>query len=410
MSRPSVEQVSCAQPSITAGHRTVCRIQLDRPAESESAQVFITSSSANLKAPSAVAARAGVDHLAFEISADAAASFETANLEVRIGSEAAHASIAIEPAGIPELRVPAELAGTPGVPIHFTVTAAGGADMSIRLAATGLPRGAVFDTDTGIFDWTPAKADLGAYGVSFTASNSSGAVASKAVSLLVGSGVPVVSTLAGCSPGAVAEVRGNWLFNGAIPMADPSGSGDELGGTRVSVNGEYAPVLYASADRVGILCPAVAAGTSLSVAVETAAGRSNPVAASMQANTPRLLTVADSESVQALAVRSGTSELAAIPNDKLNGKPALAGDTLTFQATGLPCSMDSVYSADMQIGLDVMPVTLLAPEPGHAGVCRVEVVVPPSAVGDAVPVSLSVRGGDGARITSNRALISVDVR
>lgn len=361
----------------------------------------------------------GLNHLEFEIAADPAAAFETADLEARIGSESAHTSIAIEPAGKPELRAPTELAGTPGVPIHFTVSAADGTGLGVSLAAAGLPRGAVFDAETGALDWTPTDGDLGSYGLTFTATDTLGAAASKAVKLLVGSGLPVVTAFAkgteagapaGCSPGAVAAIRGNWLFGGAVPLADPSGSNTELGGTRVLVNGEYAPVLYASADRVDVLCPANAAGSSLRIAVETAAGRSNALASSMQASTPQLFTVADSENGQALAVRSGTSDLAAIPNEKLSGKPALAGDTLAFQATGIACSMDSVYSLSVEMGLDVIPITSLESVSGHAGVCQVEVVVPPSAAGDAVPVSLRVLGAGGAKTTSNQSIISVAVR
>ena len=350
-----------------------------------------------------------MSHMEFEIAADPAASFETADLEVRIGSESAHTSIAIEPAGTPELRAPARLAGIPGVPVHFTVSAADGTGSGVSLSTTGLPRGAVFDRETGTFDWTPGNDDLGSYDVVFTATNSLGAATSKQVNLLVGAGLPIVNTVSACSPGAVAAIRGNWLFAGAVPLADPSGNSNELGGTRVSVNGDYAPILYASADRIDLLCPDGTPGSSLSIAVETAAGRSQVRESSMQSFTPALLTAAAGIG-QALAVRSGTSELAAIPNERTSGNPVLAGDTLAFQATGIPCSMDSLYSMSMQMGLDVLPIGSLTPVSGHAGVCQVEVVVPPSAAGGSVPVVLRVPGGDGVQVVSNQATIGVAVR
>jgi len=320
---------------------------------------------------------------------------------------------------LPDLTVPAEVVGTPRTLVRFGVDARDGLGMGVSLAASRLPRGAVFAPADGVFEWTPSDDDLGEYSLTFTAANTLGAVTTKTVSLTIDSGLPRLAKLengvasnapAGCSPGSVATLRGHSLFAGAIPVSDRSGVSTELAGTRVSVNGDYAAVLYASSDRVDLLCPAADAGSTLTIAVETAAGRSNELIVAMQPSTPGLLTTEDSGTGQAVAVRSGSLEIATVPSDRLNGEPALAGDTLVFDATGFDCSSESVWGLSMHVGLDLMPVTSVRSAPGNAGICEVQVSVPASALGDAVPVTLQVIGKDGLKRVSNQGSISVASR
>jgi uncharacterized protein (TIGR03437 family) len=395
--------ISCDQVSLVGGGNDKCQITLDPPSTSDSTEVQVTSSNAKLKVPAIVGARVGQGRLEFEVAADAKASVETAVLEARIGSTAAQASIAMEPASAPQITAPVEVSGKPGSPVQFAVTASEG-----DMVASGLPRGATFAA--GAFEWTPAENDLGVYQIQFAATASSGTV-TKTLTLTVDSGSPVIARLengagksatSGCSSGSVATLRGRWLTEGALPVSDWAGASTELGGTRVAVNGEYVAVLYASADRVDLQCPSAAAGTQLSIAVETASGRSNEIGSIVEANAPGLYTVDGSGEAQALAVRSGSSDLAAIPNDRTSGKPAMAGDSITFAATGIDCTAGSETGLTVQIGMDVVAVKAVAPLTGHAGLCAVEMVVPPSAIGDAVPVRLHVPGAD-----SNPVSISV---
>lgn len=60
---------------------------------------------------------------------------------------------------------------TAGNRLQFTVTASDPDGDDLILGAAGLPDGAVFDSSTGKFDWTPAASQVGVYTVTFTASD-----------------------------------------------------------------------------------------------------------------------------------------------------------------------------------------------------------------------------------------------
>jgi uncharacterized protein (TIGR03437 family) len=411
--------LSCDRPFLAGGRQTTCELRLNAPGASESTEVAISSSTSALRVPTTIAARAEQSRIRFEIGADPAASSETAILQARLGSTTIQSSIALEPSDTPDLVVPNEPLATPQSPIRFTVTASDSRGLTVNLAASGLPPGASFDPASGVLQWTPTNRDLGFHEIALTATNSLGGATTKTVKLFVDSGLPVVTKLengagssapAGCSPGSVATLRGRSLFAGAIPASDPSGASIDLGGTRVLVNGGYAAVLYASADRVDLLCPAAAAGTPLAIAIETAAGQSKSLNRWMQAAAPGLFQVDDSGAKQAWAIRSGSLDLAAIPNPRFSGKPALPGDRLAFRATGIACTPETAISLRMNLDSYVVPLTELQPLAGHAGVCQILVSVPFGVVGDAVPVTLQFLGTDGRTTTSNQTTISVAAR
>ena len=402
--------LSCDQPFLAGGHRMGCELQLNAASVSESMEVSITSDTSSLTAPAMVGARTGQSRIRFEIGADRAATQGTAVLEARIGSESVQSSITIEPADTPDLVVPTDPAGTPQSPIRFTATASDARGLGVTLAASGLPAGANFDRASGVLQWEPTDKDLGVHEIAFTATNTLGAATTRTVKLYVDSGLPVVTKLengagssapAGCSPGSVATLRGRSLFAGTIPASDRSGASAELGGTRVLVNGSYAAVLYASANRVDLLCPAAAAGTRLAITVETAAGQSKELDNVMRTSVPGLFTADDSGAGQAMAVRSGTLDLAAIPNARFSGKAALPGDSLSFLATGIDCSPETAVNLSVHLGSDVLPVTGVKLLAGHAGLCEIQVAVPFGGTGDAVPATLQFLQGDGQKITSN---------
>jgi uncharacterized protein (TIGR03437 family) len=396
-----------------------CDVDLRDPADSESLQLAIASSSADLKVPATIGARKGLSRLRFEVSADPNSTFEIATLEARLGAGSVQTSVTIEPPEAPGLTAPAEVSSTPQMPVHFQVRGLDYQGLGVTLSAANLPPGAVFEPDEGVFEWTPAAGDLGTYKLLFTATSPLDTATTKVVNLSIDSGSPRLTKLengaggtapAACSPGSVATLRGHSLFAGAVPAADWSGASSQLSGTRILVNGDYAAILYASAERVDLLCPVVAPGTALDIAVETAAGLSNALRVSMETAAPGLFTRQDSETLQAIAMGADSLDLAAVPSERLNGKPALPGDVLAFDATGFECSADSAAALSMQVGSDLMPVIAVNPAPGRAGICRVQVSVPASADGDAVPVTLQVTGKDGLKRTSNQGTISVASR
>jgi uncharacterized protein (TIGR03437 family) len=291
--------------------------------------------------------------------------------------------------------------------------------LDVNLAASGLPAGASFDAKSGALQWSPTNKDLGVHDVAFTATNTLGAATTKTVKLYVDSGQPVAATLengagsmapAGCSPGSVGTIRGRSLFNGSAAASDWSGSSDNLGGTRVLVNGSYAALLYASANRLDLLCPNAAAGTPLLLTVETETGPSNELYSAMRASAPGLLTADGSGSGQALAAQTGSLDLAAVPNARFSGKPALPGDTVSFFATGIDCSPQTVPNLNLTLGQDRVSVAGLKPLAGHAGICEIQAPVPAGVIGDAVPVTLLLVQSDGQEIASNQTTIGIAAR
>ncbi len=134
-----------------------------------------------------------------------------------------------------------------GKPMSFTVSASDPAGFPVVLSASGLAGGATFDPGTGRFSWTPAQSQQGIYSIRLTATNSIKASSTGYLTLVVGTGKPVITGIRNaasmaqpaCSPGSAASLTGRWLASNGAPVSDPSGAVTELGGTRVKVNGEY---------------------------------------------------------------------------------------------------------------------------------------------------------------------------
>jgi len=409
--------LTCDQSYVTAGGEIGCEAQISDPASADSTEITISSDALGVMIPATIGARAGQSRVRFELTTDASAPSETAMIEARLGDSSVRQSIAVSPSRVPSLTVPGEVTGAAAGLVHFSVSATDASGLPVKLAAAALPAGATFDAGAGELQWTPGESDQGVHKVSFTATNSLGAVTSKSTELYIDSGRPVLTGLengaggdavAACSPGAVASLRGRSLFVGATAASDITGASQSLGGTRVLVDGVAAAVVYASASRVDVICPATAPGAPLAIRVETEAGQSNEIHAAMQSASPGLFTLGGVR--QARAIRTGSADLTAIPSVHLSGKPAMAGDVVAFQATGIDCSSQSAQSISLSLGSDLAPARSVRPLPGHAGVCEVLAAIPEGVSGDAVPVKLHVATGDGQTLTSNETTISVVIK
>jgi uncharacterized protein (TIGR03437 family) len=289
--------------------------------------------------------------------------------------------------------------------------------LEVRLGATGLPAGATFDPTSGVLQWMPSDNDLGMHEIGITAVNAWGASATETVKLYVDSGLPAITDIengagsgapAGCSPGSVATIRGRSLLSAADAAYDAAGS-ESLSGTRVLVNGNPTAVLFASAGRVDLLCPALMAGTPLAIRVETATGKSNELRTSMRESAPGLFTIGGAGTGQALAVEEGALDLTAIANARFGAKPAMAGDIVSFRATGIGCDTQTASRLNLQLGSYLIPAVALKPLAGHAGVCEVLASIP-AVAGDAIPVQLVLMQSDGQQAASNEATIGVTER
>ena len=195
---------------------------------------------------------------------------------------------------------------------------------------------------------------------------------------------PTEAAPAVCSPAAVASLVGQFLPEDAAPVSDRSANSTSLAGARVLINGSYAPVLYASSDRVDFLCPAVPPSTSLNIAVETAAGLSNPVETRVEEASPGIF----------------TSESAVGPSG-----------TLSLRATGMNwLAKFPTVRALIRIGTQYIPIDSITPDPQVPGIATLTVTLPSDYAGDSVPAIIEVVQTDGRSVSSNPASIPVGTR
>ena len=186
---------------------------------------------------------------------------------------------------------------------------------------------------------------------------------------------------AACSPEAVATLIGQFLPQYTAPASDRSGHATSLAGARVLINGSYAPLLYASFDRIDFLCPAVPPSTSLNIGVETAAGISNRVETGVEEATPGIRATGGS------------------------------GGSVSIWATGISwLAKFPAVRLLVRIGTQYVPVESITTDPQDPGVSTLTVTLPSDISGSSVPVTIEVVQTDGRSVASNSASISVDSR
>ncbi len=403
-STTNLESLACSK-RIASGLTGVCELRLS-PSASSQTSISLTSNSSRLRVPENVQAEAGQTSVRFEVAVDAEASDESAVLEARTGDSAVRESLDVVSSG-PHVLAPGRVAATPAAPVRFRVSATG----SALITATGLPRGSVFDTNSGDFEWNPLPADQGEHEISFIATDALGARTVRTVVVYVGTGAPVVTQLrnmagsAACSPGAISSVAGWFLSDSETPLADPSGRSASLNHARVLVNGDYAPVLSASAGQIQFLCPSLPAGTPLDIAVETPAGQSSALRTTMEETVPAILTVDGAPQGHALATHANSDELAALPNFRYRARPALSDQLIYVWATGIECA------ASPQLRLNLAGQSVAAESlqslSQMAGVCQIAFRVPANVTGDSVSLSLEVTRSDAKVAISNRTSVTV---
>ena len=405
----TLTRLVCNPRTVYAGEETNCQVQLDSAEAAGATRLEIASSSGAVKIPPAITTRAGQSILNFRASTDPAASPEAVILEARLGNSTVQEGISILPQDKPVLRVPQTALARFETPVRFSVQATHSVGLPVQLSAAGIPPGGSFAPETGVFEWTPSRAQQGSYDITFTAATAASS-ATGHTTIEVGSGEPVLSESepASCSPAAVARLRGKWLSSAESASSDRSGNSMALGGTRVKVNQQYVPVLYASSTEVNMLCPDVSPGAALQITVETEGGVSQPFETTMQQATPMLLTLDESQG-QALVTLSETGQLAMVRNFKVDTQPAQPNDPISVWVTGLGTTQDA---GNFQVIVKVGDISVTADSvrslPGFAGVHQLEARVPSAtALGEAVPIQIEVLR-DGQRIRSNTATIAIE--
>jgi len=401
--------LKCAPNVIDAGNQLVCDLRLN--AAAAASQIQVSSSSRQVKLPGTVVSRPNQTHLSFQLRADAVSQQQLVTVTARVGGTAVEDTILLMAASSPVISVPQQQLAKPGTALGFVVSAIDPSGLAIQTAASRLPSGATFDPESGMFEWTPNATQIGKYNVTFAANSAAQSSSTTQVSIEVTSGTPTLASMdRSCSPAAVASLRGSWLSEGGSSLSDPSGNELDLEGTKVRVNGEYVPVLRASSTEVRFLCPSLAAGTQLTVGVETQAGVSEPLNTVMQSASPWIFWLGGPAQTQAMASFPGTEELVMTRNAQFAGHPAQPGETILFLGTGFGAFVDTIPgTVSVQIGGVDAEVEGLSAVPSDGGLYTLRVRVPvPMAFGDEVPVEVRVTGPDGKVFRSGGVTIAIE--
>jgi uncharacterized protein (TIGR03437 family) len=406
--------LSCDPKYVSAGASAFCELQLNTSSVSDSLTFSLSSSIPGVKLPARIGARVGQSRIRFEAAAEVAASPGVAVIEARIADFAAQENLAVLSPGVPRLSVPNYISSQHGLPVHFTAVALDKQNLHLGVTVSDQPSQAVFDSQTGEFEWLPTERDLGRHVVTFASRDDAGKVITQTTTIEILSGSPTLTGLqngsgkgaaSACTPGSVATVTGRFLSTLEAPV---SGGGAQDIPTRLLINGVEAQTISIAKDRLDFVCPMMAPETDLEIVAEMQSGKSNPLRTRMSELSPGIFTVDRPGSGQAIAWRSDSSDLALIPSYRFEGKPVLAGDAVTILATGINCRENygaqnlSISLGGMQIPIDSFSASTHLP-----GACEVNVTIPRGTYGDAVPMILHATRSDGRIVASNAASIAI---
>ena len=394
----TLRSLSCAPGNVSAGSVVSCELRVAPTASPVEAK--LESNSDEIRIPAAVTTRPNQSSVTFQARVDAMARTHSPVISANLGGIEVHDSIHVTSASGPIIAAPESLKARIGAPVSFAIRASDPSDLPLAITADGVPAGAVFDPVRGRLEWIPGASQAGSYKVTFTATNPVGLSSTARVSLDVGPGGPVLNQTqqASCSPGSIASLKGNWLSTADFELSDPTGSSFDLGGTRIIANGQEAPVLYSSNDRVDFLCPALEPGTQLAVTVETGSGTSSPWTSIMRGIAPRILAVSHAVSDDTVTDRDFTE----------SGHPAQPGDEVVLWVTGLDRA--SATSARLGVYADEMNAQIESVDavPERSGVYAIHYQVPAGTSFGAVPVELRVITPGGREVRSNAVVERIE--
>ena len=408
-SLPQISALSCSPRIVNAGGQVTCELQVTKGGV---ARIQLASSSSQMRIPALVATRTNQSRLTFQASVDAVARQQEVVLTATLDGTSAQDTIQVAPASTPILTVPDGQFTRFGAPLSFTIAAVDPSDLPFRLTVGDLPAGAMFDPVSGRFEWTPNASQAGTHRITFGAVNSAQQLSTVQVTIEVDSGAPVLSASEefACSPGATASLGGKWLTESGNTFSDPSGNALDLGSTKVRINGQNVPVLFASPTRVNFLCPALEPGTQLSIVVENASAASEALSATMQTTRPAILSLDGSGRNQGLVFFAGTNDMVVERTPRIHGRPAQPGDQILIWSTGLGPAIDaSTGTLSVKLGGVNAEVQAVRAVPGYPGMYTVRVRVPEGVMsGDTVPVQLQVATPDGTQFNSNSVTVAVE--
>ena len=435
---PWITNLLCTPNILATGGIATCTVMLSKPSQ---AIITLNSTPASaLTTPDSIAAQ-GASSITFQIIANTMSSQTAAMVTASLGASAARTPVTISPATIPDLSVPAQVTGKTLRMIQFSAIASDPSGLPVTVAGSNLPLGAIFSD--GTFTWTPTNDQAGTYVVAITASNSVSTSTIKNVTIIVTARKPLVSSISNaanpgqanlqdnpgtastpCSPGSFATLAGVDLTS-----QDPQVSQDipmlmTLAGLQVLVNGDPAPLSYASDSAVTFQCPMLDPGSPLLIQVRSSEGAlSNQVETTMQEVTPGLYSMDSTGQGQGTILIAATNEIAMESTAGVPSRPASPGEVVIIFANGLgavdnPVAAGSPAPSDVPalllhtlkvvIGGEEVDPVFAGLAVGVVGLDQLNVQLPDDvSTGSNIPVYLKVSLSDGSTVTSNQVTMAI---
>jgi uncharacterized protein (TIGR03437 family) len=232
------------------------------------------------------------------------------------------------------------------------------------------------------------------------------------------------SSVAGdvCSPGGLASLSGDGFTSQGPLKATSLPLPTRLANVQVKVNGEAAPLLFASASQVNFQCPHLTPGSPLDVTLVAENGVAMPAASStMAAAAPSVFTMA--ATMQGVIRIASANQIAMPKTEGTPSRPATPGENLEIYADGLGEVMNTAApagtpAADNQIqlrnqvrifvgGVQISPASAEF-VPGTPGVFQIDAQLPQNVpTGLAVPLHIQVLLPDGSVAESNQVTLAI---
>ena len=226
---------------------------------------------------------------------------------------------------------------------------------------------------------------------------------------------------AACTPGGWAALIGTG-FTGQEPQRSTSiPLPMTLAGARVDINGEPAPMLFASPEQVNFQCPQLDPGSPLRVQITTESKGTWPaIETTMNKVAPAIFTLQGTD--HAVVQIAATGQLVGDLDADGVARRAQEGEHVRIYATGLGetqviLAAGVAASADLPVRLKNRAMVVWNGEeleplfaglvPGTVGVFQLDLLVPRGSAGSDIPVTVRMELADGTSRFSQQTVVSV---
>ncbi len=169
--RTRLTSILCKPAMLRVGAQAICQIELENSSDSSATDLDLSSSDESLRLPATITVPPGQVSARFRIDRDSPSSVPAAVISAQLGADAVQDTLSLVRQPAP-LGVPLHLYARIGTRVQFRVVSSGS---GASLAASGLPAGAILDSTSGLFEWTPDATQQGTQQITFTALSPTGA-------------------------------------------------------------------------------------------------------------------------------------------------------------------------------------------------------------------------------------------